>query len=391
MKVPTFNLVFNRKKKKLKYDETALVQLEVYYDKRRTYHKTGVYLKKDEWNDRSCRVMKRADCEDLNKVLERILSFCNSYHSNLLVRKVQFSHESFSEAFDGIEMNKTFVDFWKTEIEERQDIEPSTRKSHNVFRERAIKFGKLNEWADINLENIKAYDSWLRTVGKEGEPYSDETVCSTHANLKAYIQRALDLRKISETPYDRFEIEDPVNEKEKFLTEGELKALEEKVFPMERTERVKDCFLFSCYTGLAYGDAYDLTEDDLIFDHDIYWIRRERGKTNNRISVPLMPKAYAIIEKYRGKVKPGKLLPYLTNQRMNGYLKEIAAGCGIKKELTTHVARHTFGTTVTLGNGIPLETVSKMMAHSSIKTTQIYAKVIDKKIKAEMDQLKDLI
>ncbi|MFV0538824.1 MAG: site-specific integrase, partial [Dysgonomonas sp.] len=153
---------------------------------------------------------------------------------------------------------------------------------------------------------------------------------------------------------------------------------------------VKDVFIFQCYTGLAFIDVYNLTENEiqLAFD-DQYWIRTERVKTGEAVNVPLLDIPMAIIEKYKKKKKPnnGRLLPVSSNQKMNEFLKEIAAICNIKKNLSTHLARHSFATTIALANGVPLESVSKMLGHRSIKTTQIYAKVLDTKVSNDMANL----
>jgi integrase/recombinase XerD len=176
-----------------------------------------------------------------------------------------------------------------------------------------------------------------------------------------------------------------------FLTDEELKLVETKVIRMERLERVRDIFVFSCYTGLAYVDVEQLTQDNLVIGIDgKKWIYTMREKTDCKSNVPLLPKALAIIEKYREDPKSkrkGRLLPVITNIKTNEYLKEIADICGIKKNLTFHMARHTFATTVTLTNGVPIETVSNMLGHTKITTTQIYAKVLESKVSSDMHVL----
>lgn len=154
---------------------------------------------------------------------------------------------------------------------------------------------------------------------------------------------------------------------------------------------MRDIFIFSCYTGLAYVDVEKLTLDDVVIGIDgKKWIYTFREKTDGKSNVPLLPQALAIVEKYRNHPRFGsqeKLLPVITNIKTNEYLKEIADICGIKKNLTFHMARHTFATTVTLTNGVPIETVSNMLGHTKITTTQIYAKVLENKVSSDMDQL----
>ena len=160
-----------------------------------------------------------------------------------------------------------------------------------------------------------------------------------------------------------------------------------------RLQRVKDCFVFSCYTGLSYVDVKELTEGNIVQGIDgRYWIYTKRQKTDERVKVPLLPKALEIIEKYRGiqeREGMNRLLPISSNQKVNKYLKEIAEMCNISKNITFHVARHTFATTVMLSNGVPIETVSKLLGHSKLTTTQLYARVVETKISEDISNLLD--
>ena len=159
-----------------------------------------------------------------------------------------------------------------------------------------------------------------------------------------------------------------------------------------RLQHAKDMFVFSCYTGLAYIDVYELSPQNVSLGIDgEYWISTYRHKTDIPVRIPLLPQALEIIEKYKNNprvLESGRLLPVYANQLLNSYLKEIADFCGIEKPLTFHIARHTFATTVTLTNGVPIETVSKLLGHTSIKTTQIYAKVIEQKVSEDMRLLR---
>ena len=177
-----------------------------------------------------------------------------------------------------------------------------------------------------------------------------------------------------------------------FLNEKEIEVLSAKDFKNERLSLVRDIFLFSCFTGLAYIDTKELTYQNINLGLDgSQWIYTKRQKTKTTSNIPLLSQTEQIIEKYKNHpvcVNNGKLLPILSNQKMNAYLKEIADLCSINKELTYHIARHTFATTITLSNGVSIESVSKMLGHKSIKTTQHYAKILDAKVSADMNDLK---
>jgi site-specific recombinase XerD len=178
-----------------------------------------------------------------------------------------------------------------------------------------------------------------------------------------------------------------INTPRHYLTEPEIEALYTKVLPIDRLRRVRDCFLFQVYTGLAFSDMQELTVRNIEIGVDgREWIVNNRIKNGNRFSIPVLPRAKEIIDRYR-EVSGDKLLPICTNQRFNGYLKEIADVCGITKNLTSHIGRHTFATTITLSKGIPIETVSRLLGHASLITTQIYAKVNDRKVSEDMNKL----
>ncbi|MBC7398674.1 MAG: integrase catalytic domain-containing protein [Mucilaginibacter sp.] len=183
------------------------------------------------------------------------------------------------------------------------------------------------------------------------------------------------------------------HEARQYLNKTELLVLEAKTFALTRLDYVRDLFVFCCYTGLAYIDAICLTPSNIVVGIDNgLWIKTKRNKTLIPVNTPLLPKAVAILKKYENdyrSISNGTLFPLLSNQKMNSYLKEIADLCVIDKNLTSHIARHTFATTVTLSNNVPIETVSKMLGHTKIGTTQIYAKVIEQKVSDDMAILRN--
>lgn len=173
-----------------------------------------------------------------------------------------------------------------------------------------------------------------------------------------------------------------------YLTDEELQRILQKKMPCGRLEQVRDVFIFSCFTGLAYIDVRNLTKDNIrtSFDGKL-WIMTHRHKTQTSVNVPLLKVPQMLLQKYVGTLPDGRLLPVLSNQKLNSYLKEIADLCGIEKNITFHLARHTFATTMTLAKGVPIETVSKMLGHTNIVTTQIYARITNDKIGRDMQAL----
>lgn len=210
--------------------------------------------------------------------------------------------------------------------------------------------------------------------------------------LKQVIKKAVDHGWIKYNPIGGFKCpyKDPDRD---YLEMHELFSMYNKEIKIERLAEVRDVYVFCCFTGYAFETVYNLNQDDLYTGLDgRMWISRDRSKTENEEAVPLLPIPLAILEKYKYNsycISTKRLLPVNSNQRYNGYLKEVATVCGIDKELTTHTARHTFATTVTLENDVPIETVSKMLGHKSIRTTQIYAKITKRKTSNNMQALQE--
>jgi len=201
---------------------------------------------------------------------------------------------------------------------------------------------------------------------------------------------AVKLEWLDEDPFHQFKLNFQKHNRS-YLSERELEIVEETTFKGLGYEKVRNVFLFSCYTGLSYIDVKELLYEQLVLgingNHLLY---TRRAKTDEVVKIPLLPKAKAIIEKYVDEMKQhpkGKLLPVFSNQKMNSYLKVITKACGIHKNITFHAARHTFATTVTLSNGVPIETVSKMLGHAKLTTTQIYARVSEKMVGEDMQNL----
>ena len=233
---------------------------------------------------------------------------------------------------------------------------------------------------DVDLDMLLKYQHYLMTVRKN----NNNTTVKYLRNLGKVLNLAVIRKLIATSPLEEMKLKiEPVDKG--FLTKTELTKLSERKFEVHRLEQVRDVFLFCCYTGLAYVDVHSLSENDIVEDDGVIWIKKARHKTNVMCHIPLLNPAKAILEKYMPLLAgTGKLLPVLSNQKMNAYLKEIAAIVGIDKDLTTHLARHTFATTVTLANNVSIENVSKMLGHSSIRMTQHYARILDASIANEM-------
>ena len=242
---------------------------------------------------------------------------------------------------------------------------------------------------DISLEEVTPkflsnFDNYLRI---------EYNMANNHAmkirqKLRTIYKVAIDNGWVSKNPFSTVKIHfDPVERD--VLTKSELTALIQTDMIFDRLEKMRDVFVFACFTGLAHCDVAGLTKENIITDEaGQVWLKTHRQKTSEVVDIPLLEIPQLIIKKYQGmKELNGKLLPTLTNSCSNIYLKEVAVRCGINKTLTFHMARHTFATTVTLSNGVPIESVAKMLGHRNIRTTQIYAKVIKDKLAEDMNNL----
>lgn len=212
--------------------------------------------------------------------------------------------------------------------------------------------------------------------------------------FRKMIRLAVKLAWMDKNPFEFFKLKMQKFDRG-YLSNEELLAIEQKEFNIQRIQYAKDLFVFSCYTGMAYIDVIQLTPHNIILGMDgNHWIKTIREKTDTSVNVPILPKAALIIEKYRNNprsIARGTLFPVISNQKLNSYLKEIADLCKIESHLTFHLARHTFATSITLSNGVPIETVSKMLGHTTIRTTQIYAKVVEQKVSQDMAKLRNLL
>lgn len=241
--------------------------------------------------------------------------------------------------------------------------------------------------SEVNNKFITGFDFYLKTVAKCQHNSSMKHIKA----LKKVIRIGLANDYIRKDPFVSYRITQKNVERE-YLTQAEIDIIISKEINIQRLDVIRDLFIFECYTGLAYKDLEALKKENIevgIEGHK--WIVTRRGKTGVTCRIPIFPVTESIIKKYAAHAEvliSGKLLPVPSNQKMNAYLKELASICGIDKDLHTHLARHTYATTVTLSNGIPIETVSKLLGHRKMQTTQIYAKVIDKKVEDDIELLR---
>lgn len=369
---------FVHARKGFKSDGTALVQLRVTIRRKTRYFSTGISVKKNQWHPENHFVKINKKVE-YNNHLRNMIGKIEDYQYQCRVNDLPLSLDDVEKLIKNQNYD-SFTAYCEGLIYDTR-LRSGTQNNLRSFLKLLKEFGKIETFSDINIESIRKFDDWLHTKG-----YIPNTVRKKHSFLRRYINKAIEAGHLTDNPYTRFKMPKPVEVRRKFLSWEHLQSIIEKDMPNQRLQIVKDMFLFSCFTGLAYADVRKLKPDDFYTYNGTMFIITNRSKTDEESAIPLMPQAAAIVEKYNDP-ESERLLPIPSNQRMNSYLKEIQTLCNIPIEMTTHVARHTFATTVTLENNVPIETVSRMLGHVKLSTTQIYARITRQKLANDMSQL----
>ena len=247
--------------------------------------------------------------------------------------------------------------------------------------------------SELDYKFILSFENFLRAHKPRHyqQQIGNNAVMKHIQRLRKMVTLAYNMEWINTDPFRKFK-QKLIPTHRGFLNVRELENIEKLNLESIRLNTVKDLFIFSCYTGMSYADVMLLTKGSLVLGMDTYWIVTNRQKNGNAIKIPLLTKALDLIKKYmkdQRAVVNNTLFPKISNQKLNTYLKEIAELAEIQKNLTFHMARHTFATTVTLSNGVPIETISKMLGHTRLSTTQIYAKVVERKVYEDMQMLRE--
>ena len=397
----TFSILFWLHKARITKQGLAPIWVRITVDGKRVECSTQKQVNPKFWDAENNKVSEKfSESRSINDYLTLVKADLLRHYNILLSTKDFVTADDVKNRYKGVkEVKKTLIQLFKQfnqQLSERKEIDDLSEGRHKRFE---ILLGKCEAFikykfkrSDILLDDLKLnfiveFEHYLRTVEKIGH----NTAMKYVKDLKQVVKYGVMLEYISSNPFEYFQCSYKKVKRE-FLDQEELDRMYQKEFAMKRLEEVRDCYLFSCYTGYAYSDAEALGPNDVTIGIDgDKWIIRDRKKTDTTENVPLLPIPLGIIEKYKNhpycKVNK-RLLPMNSNQRYNAYLKEIADLCDIKKKLTTHTARHTFATTVLLLNDVPMETAMELLGHTDIRTTQIYGKIVQKKVSKDMHQLR---
>lgn len=368
---------------------------------------SNYYVKPSNWDSKLTRV-KSNDNEAMiiNSFIDKSKIDLNKIFMKLIALDEKITIEKIKSIFLGDDNKKQTtkkitllgaIQYHNLKMQERVDIGLTSKNTlvrYKMVKNKTEKFIKLRyETNDLELESLKLsyiteFEHYLLVNDKVGTNTAHKYI----KNIKTVINMAIGLDWIQHNPFNQFRCSYKNPDRE-ILNQPEINAMINKKLDNPRLEKVRDIFIFCCYTGFAYADvkAFERNAVTIGLDGE-YWLKTNRMKTGIKESVPLLPKALEIIEKYKNHaycVRKNKLLPVICNQKYNEYIKEVALHCDIDKNLTSHIARHTFATTITLTNGVPLKTVSSMLGHASIKTTEIYAKIVEQKVSDDMKSLRE--
>lgn len=375
MKPPTIRVVFDRKKTATKTKKSA-VYIEVLYDRKRVYFSTGIKLYAGQY-DVAKGVVNCADSFLYNEQIESVKKRIQSYILQSLKSGWGFSLSTLRDLMDNKHLTNNFLQYIENRIETRKDLRPNTIKSHRSSLHVLQDFGGIVEFSDITPENIRRFDVWLH------ERYDNQvSVYTYHKGLKLYINDAIRHGLLQDNPYRLITIPRGKTKARKHLDEDMLLAIRDATMPNESLSKVRDLFLFQCYTGMAYADMMKFDFSTAKLRNGKYIIVDTRVKTNEDFYIVLLTPAVEILKRYDFQ------LPKITNQQYNLRLKAVADYAKLTTNLTSHMARHTFAV-YCLNHGIEIETLAKMMGHTNIQTTQIYAKIVNSTIEKAFDKLED--
>jgi site-specific recombinase XerD len=335
----------------------------------------------------------------LNKKLVSIENNINLSSQELVNGHVKVNIESLMNKYTGVnEKTHTLVEVFEYENKRiKKLVEPGTYKKYVAVLNNVKKY-LMHQYkvTDINIKNIDFqfvtdFDYFLRTEGKVSDNNHAIRVVKT---LQQIVRTTLYKGWIDKDPFINYK-EKMVRKETGYLTKAEIDTIYDKEFTIKRLDQVRDVFIVSCYTGLAYADVYLLCMNDIVTNLDgSRWININRKKTSTSCKIPVLPVVEEIFRKYKDDpllMNSGKLLPVPSNQRMNAYLKEIGDICGIKRVLTSHLARHSFATSIALPFGLPIETLSKVMGHTSLNMTLHYGKLQETKLVSDVEKFKENI
>ena len=393
----TFSVIFVIQKGKSKADGTAPIMARITVNGKMVHFSTKLSVYPKHWDaENHCTLGLTRDEKNINNTLEDFKDTIKRRYNETIYRgDVISAHQLKASLLSLDERSQSICDLFDTFLKDyerlvlTQDYGKEAFFRYQLCKKRVVEF-MIYEFktSDMPLASIdKRFLDKLYLFLRDQGGLNNNTAVKFLHRFSSIFKMARDNGWVVGDPFKLQKLHlDKVDRG--YLTTEEIEKIYTHEFDTDRLTVIRDIFIFCCYTGLPYIDCKNLTYDHIVTWADgNQWISIHRTKTKVPVNVRLLEVPLMIMEKYKEVARDNKVLPVPSNQKCNDYLKEIAAVCGINKEITFHVARHTFATTVTLGNGVPIESVSKMLGHTSVKTTQIYARITDQKVNGDMAAL----
>ena len=389
--------------KSVRSDKAKLtVYTRLLYNRSKAEFTTGLRCTKADWNNTK-EQFKNSSL--LNQKLAEITEKIYRAKNELDDQSREYSARDLKALFNGEKRSSMLLtdfyeDYLRNKTKEGRTTESTTQKYAQTLsylkaflNEAKLRAKRIN---DVQLRFITAFDEYLKNVvwNEFGDRLSKTTINKHHSRFKAVLNDSINKGFLTFNPYRNFKLSFP-NSKREYLTTKELNSIQElDLTENESLDKTRDIFLFSCYTGLRYKDAINLKMSGISKINEQVYLRIDQGKTGERREIPIIDRALQVIEKYsfsNDRLVKNLVLPTMSNQKTNQYLKYIANLAGIRKPLSHHIARHTCATTILLDNNVPLETVSHWLGHNSVRTTQIYAKTSHEKLSKESKRINSIL
>lgn len=391
----TFSTLFYLKRNEPKKNGNVVIMVRITVDGSCVQFSSKLDVHPSLWDNKDGKALgKSMEAQKINRSLDALRSKIAQHYNHLMEIDGYATPEKIKNLLLGmIEKEKTIISYFE-KYNEQYKLKVGTTTTWTTYTKYELTKNRLIEFLqqkhrvkdmpikEITTVFLQDFYLFLRNTHNSG----NNNAMKNLQRLRAVFNYIRNTGVTFIDPYANFKMSFEKSDRS-YLDLHEVQTIYNKEFESERLSKVRDVFVFACWTGLSYSDIHDLTEDNLKTGIDgNLWIMSKRNKTGIKFNVRLLDIPQSIIEKYVENQKDGKLLPIISNQNMNEYLHEIAELCNIKKKITCHVARHTFAT-LCLTEGVPIESVSKMLGHSNIRTTQIYARIVDHKLSNDMEAL----
>lgn len=348
------------------------------------------------WDKQKQRVIKTApDTHNINAYLDNVNTTLHYYYKQELLNARRITARLLKQRFLVIGTNPpSLLELFMKQVEDANKLVAVNKISISHYNKQRLVYRRLNEFCKKTGINDMVLEQFDRQTIHELEIFF-RTDCNLSVNSTAkmleFVRKgilwAYQCGLILINPFASYRIKKEETQIQ-FLNKQEISKIMKKQLDVPRLAFIRDLFVFSCFTGISYADTCKLTKEQIIHDSKgSGYIHLYRTKTNHPAFIPILPQAQKILDEYIGQDSSGKVFRAISNQKTNAYLKELADICGIKKKLTYHVARHSFAVTICLENGLPIETLSKVLGHTNLRVTQSYAKVIAKKVTKDMQIL----